>query len=148
MARTPLSDTPNDKESLNADSILGLDLSHQGMVPSDMRGVTRKNPLSDVSCNSDSLDVRNDINSGKKHIKVDSLASGAGYISNSQDVGNDIGSVKSTLRSKTLLVVRAISVIHRMLVMTSASSLRSKSLLVMLAMIATHCMSVMTSALV
>ena len=47
-ARTPLSDTRCDNESLNAESIVGQRPNHQGQCPADERGVTRKYSLSDV----------------------------------------------------------------------------------------------------
>ena len=73
MARTPLSDTRRDNESLNASRIVGLEPGHQELAPSDACGVARINPPSDVGCNSDSLDVGNDIGSCKEHIKFEAL---------------------------------------------------------------------------
>ena len=80
VARTPLSDTRSDNESLNAESIVGLEPGHQGLDPSDARGVARINPPSDVGCNSDSLKVGNDIDSSIEHIKVENLVSGTGCL--------------------------------------------------------------------
>ena len=72
-ARTPLNATRIDNDSLNASSIVGLELVHQGWDSSDARGVARINPPSDVGFNIDSLDVGNDIGSGMKCIKVNPL---------------------------------------------------------------------------
>ena len=66
VARTPLSDTRSDSESLNAASIIGLDPDHQKLDPINARGVARIDPPSEVGCNSDSLDVSNDIGSCKE----------------------------------------------------------------------------------
>ena len=60
-ARTPLSDTRCDSESLNAESIVGQRLSHQGLCPADERGVTRKYSLSDVDGDVNALKVISDI---------------------------------------------------------------------------------------
>ena len=103
MARTPLSDTRSDNESLNAESIVCLEPGHQGLAPSDARGVARINSPSDVGCNSDSLDVGNDIGSRKEHVKFDNLVSGVGYNSDSQDVGNDIGSCEKHVKGEDLV---------------------------------------------
>ena len=92
MSRTPLSDTRSDNESLNAESIVGLEPGHQGLDPSDARGVARINPPSDVGCNSDSLDVGNDIGSCEEHVKVEDLVSGVGNDSKPLDVCDDISS--------------------------------------------------------
>ena len=45
-ARTLLSDTHSDTESLNADSIVGKGTRHQNRCTMDARGVARKNPQS------------------------------------------------------------------------------------------------------
>ena len=103
MARTPLSDTRSDNESLNAESIVGLEPGHQGLDPSDARGVARINPPSDVGCNSDSLDVGNDIGSCEEHIKVANLVSGVGYNSDPLDVGNDIDSCEEHVKVEDLV---------------------------------------------
>ena len=100
MSRTPLSDTRSDNESLNAESIVGLAPGHQGIAPCDARGVARINSPSDVGSNRDSL----------MSVMTSAL-------------------VKSTLRSKTLLVLMAMIANHWMSVMTSAlvqSRIRSK----------------------
>ena len=73
VAHTPLSDTRRDNESLNASSIVGLELGHQGLAPSDALGVARINPPSEVGCNSDSLDVGNDIGYRIEQVKVETL---------------------------------------------------------------------------
>ena len=78
MARTPLSATRSRNESLNAASIVGLEPGHQGLDSRDAREVARINPPSDVSCNSDILDVGNDIDSGTEHIKVENRFSSVG----------------------------------------------------------------------
>ena len=92
-ARTSLSDTRTDNESLNATSITGLEPSNKGLKSSDTREVERANqPLSDVDCNSDPLNVSNDISSCIEHIKVENLVGSVGCDSDSQDVGNDISS--------------------------------------------------------
>ena len=103
MARTPLSDTRSDNESLNAESIVGLEPGHQGLAPSDARGVARINPPSDVGCNSDSLDVGNDIGSCEEHIQVANLVSGVGYNSDPLDVGNDIDSCEEHVKVEDLV---------------------------------------------
>ena len=103
VARTPLSDTRSDNESLNAESIVGLEPGHQGLDPSDARGVARINPPSDVGCNSDSLDVGNDIGSCEEHIQVANLVSGVGYNSDPLDVGNDIDSCEEHVKVEDLV---------------------------------------------
>ena len=75
MARTPLSATRSRNESA---SIVGLEPGHQGLDSRDAREVARINPPSDVSCNSDILDVGNDIGSGTEHIKVENRFSSVG----------------------------------------------------------------------
>ena len=60
-ARTPLSDTRCDSESLNAESIVGQMPSYQGLCPADERGVTRKYSLSDVDGDVNALNVISDI---------------------------------------------------------------------------------------
>ena len=90
VSRTPLSDTRNNNESLTAESIVGLEPGHQGLDPSNARGVARINPPRDVGCNSDSRDVGNDIGSCEEHIKVEKLVSGVGNDSDPLDVGNGI----------------------------------------------------------
>ena len=60
-ARTPLSDTRSDTESLNADSIVGKGTRHQNPCTTDARGVIRKNPQSDGYCNINPLNVSNEI---------------------------------------------------------------------------------------
>ena len=63
------------------------------MSPSIARGVARINPLSDVSCGRDSLDVRHDICFRIAHVKVEDLVlSSVGCKSDSLDVDNDTGS--------------------------------------------------------
>ena len=52
-ARTPLSDTRSDNESLNAANVVGLESGHQRSTSTDARGVARINPVSDVDCNSE-----------------------------------------------------------------------------------------------
>ena len=65
---------------------------HQGLDPSDARGVARINPPSDVGCNSDPLDVGNDICSRIEKVKANNLVSDVGYKSDALYVGNDISS--------------------------------------------------------
>ena len=60
-ARSPLSDTSCDNESLNAESIVGQRPNHQGQCPADERGVTRKYSLSDVDGDVNALKVISDI---------------------------------------------------------------------------------------
>ena len=91
VVRTPRSNTRSNNESLNASSNVGLEPGHQGLDPSDARGIARIYPPSDIGCNRDSLDVGNDIGSCKEHIKVEDFVSGVGNDSNPLDVGNDIG---------------------------------------------------------
>ena len=100
-ARTPLSDTHCDCESLNAESIVGLGPSHQGCIPSDARGVARINPPSEVGRDGASLDVGKDIvvetprDPGlcplDERVVTRKLSlSDGGCDSTSLDVGNDI----------------------------------------------------------
>nr|CCA27706.1 reverse transcriptase putative [Albugo laibachii Nc14] len=102
-ARTPLSDTRCDNESLKAESIVGLVPSHQGLDPANERGVARVNPLSGVSCNNESLDVIEDIIgetprhqrrdlSDARGVACNPLGEGLELSSSSPDVGRDIGS--------------------------------------------------------
>ena len=56
-ARTPLSDTRCDSESLNAESIVGQRPNHQGLCPADERGTMRKYSLSDVDGDVNALNV-------------------------------------------------------------------------------------------
>ena len=60
-ARTPLSDTHCDNESLHADSMVGLGPSHQGFNPSDASVVAREIPPSEVGRDGTTLNVGNDI---------------------------------------------------------------------------------------
>ena len=60
-ARTPLSDTRCDNESLNAGSIVGQRSSHQGLCPADGRGVASKYSLSDIDGDVNALNIANDI---------------------------------------------------------------------------------------
>ena len=54
--------------------------------------MTCTNLPSGVGCDSDSLDVGNDINSGTEQIKVEDFVSNVGWDSDSLDIGNDFGS--------------------------------------------------------
>ena len=73
-ARTPLSDTHCDNESLHAESMVGSGPSHQGCNPSDVSEVAREIPPTEGGRNDTSLNVGNDIvgnkpeHSGKAHI--------------------------------------------------------------------------------
>ena len=60
-ARTPLSDTHCDNESLHAESMVGLGLSHQGFNPSDVSVVAREIPPIEVGRDGTTLNVGNDI---------------------------------------------------------------------------------------
>ena len=91
-ARTLLSNSRSDNESLNAESIVDLEPDHQRLDPRNEREVARINPLSDVGCDSGSLDVGNDIGSGTEHNKFANLVSDVGYHSDSLDVCDDISS--------------------------------------------------------
>ena len=46
---------------MNSESIVDQALIHQGLNPSDERGVAHKYPLSDVGCDSDALNVNIDV---------------------------------------------------------------------------------------
>ena len=46
---------------MNSESIVDQALIHQGLNPSDERGVARKYSLSDVGCDSDALNVNIDV---------------------------------------------------------------------------------------
>ena len=54
--------------------------------------MARIDPPSDVGCNSDSMDVGNDIRSRIEQIKVNNLVSGVGNDSNPLDICDDISS--------------------------------------------------------
>ena len=60
----------SDNESLNAESIVGPEPSHQGLDPSDAHGVARINLFSDVGCDINSLDVGNDFRSDLVYSKL------------------------------------------------------------------------------
>jgi hypothetical protein len=60
-ARTPLSDTHCDNESLHAESMVGLGPSHQGFNPSDVSVVAREIPPKEVGRDGTTLNVGNDI---------------------------------------------------------------------------------------
>ena len=73
-ARTPLSDTQSGNESLNAESIVGLEPRHPGLNPDDVCGVAR-NPLGDLfELSNSSPDVGNDISSRIEQIKDDGIS--------------------------------------------------------------------------
>ena len=78
-ARTLLSDTRSNNESLNTMRSVDLDPSHQGFEPSDARGVARINPLNDVGCDSDSLDVGTDISSHIEQVIIVNVNVNADY---------------------------------------------------------------------
>ena len=61
------------KESRNAASIVGLKSRHQGLDPSDARGVARIHLPSNTGCGNDSLDVSNDIGYCIKQVKIKGL---------------------------------------------------------------------------
>ena len=65
--------------------------------------MARINPPSDVGCNSDSLDVGNDIGACKEHLKVEDLVSGVGCNSDPLDVGNDIDSCEEHVKVEDLV---------------------------------------------
>ena len=68
-ARTPLSDTHSGNESLNAESIVGIEPKHPGSDPVDVRGVARK-PLGKVfELSNSSPDVGKDMSSYIEQIK-------------------------------------------------------------------------------
>lgn len=62
-ARTPSSDFRKRYKFLNAQSIVGLGPEYQGIDPNDGRAVARETTQTDCGCNSDSLNVGNDIGS-------------------------------------------------------------------------------------
>ena len=65
-ARTPLSDNHCDNESLNAESIVGLEPRHPGLSPSDVCEVART-PLSDVGRGGDSLNAESIVGIEPRH---------------------------------------------------------------------------------
>ena len=97
-ARISLSDARSDNESLHAASI--VDQGHQGLNPSDAREMTRINLLSDVGCNSDSMDVSNDISSCIEQFKVEGLTDLGGE--NIPGTLYNIRLLTSLLRSKVV----------------------------------------------
>ena len=60
-ARTPLSDTRHNIESMDTSSIVGLVPSHRGLNTNDVCEVTSVRSRIDVGYNSNQLDVGNDI---------------------------------------------------------------------------------------
>ena len=89
-ARTPLSDTHCDRESLNAECIVGNVPRHPGLGPNDARLGTRSPLVDDMELVNSSSDVGCNIGSRIEQHKVD------GHINlgdcDVSDVGNDIGS--------------------------------------------------------
>ncbi|CAI5713542.1 unnamed protein product [Peronospora farinosa] len=81
-ARTPLSDTQSNIETLDVGNDIG----------SRMEQVKVDDLVSNIGCKCDSLDVGNDIGSRIEQVKVDDLVSDIGCRYDSLDVGNDIGS--------------------------------------------------------
>ena len=69
-ARTPSSDCRKCYESLNAQSIVGLGPEHQGAGPNDDCAVAREITQSECGCNSNSLNVGNDISSRMEQEEV------------------------------------------------------------------------------
>ena len=92
VARTSLSDTRNDNESLNAESIVGIGPGNQEFYPKYARVAAHTILLSDVGYNSDPLDVYDDISSRIEQVKVKNLVSDVGYNSDALYDYDDISS--------------------------------------------------------
>ena len=107
-ARTPLSDGGCNSASLNAESIVGLEPSYQGLNSSDEREVARICPLSDGGCNSASLDVGSDIGSRIEQKVEESPnlenVSDDGCNSTSLNADNDIVAKCLGIKNETLLM--------------------------------------------